>query len=172
MSSEKTVRLALLLLLGGVASPLSAALDYALVQGAVAYATVTNRLKTLNLGYGADGSLNCLWRLRNGELDDSRRLRNAAENEILRPLCDGHAAAHRVQRRRRLQEDRVRHAGPRRTDHPRRITRNRGPGHPRTRFGSRRQTSVRRDHLPYLDIPRSGNAETERILYNMRINMP
>lgn len=111
-------------------------------HGAVAYATVTNRLKTLNLGYGADGSINCLWRLRNGELDgytakvfqvligtndggeswvvaariravlreirsrhpeskiilcgllprgeldDNSRLRNAAANEILRPLCN------------------------------------------------------------------------------------
>ena len=111
-------------------------------HGAAAYATVTNQLKTLNLGFGADGSVNCLWRLRNGELDgytakvfqvligtndgdvswvvaariravlreirsrhpestimlcallprgeldDERRLRNAAANEILRPLCN------------------------------------------------------------------------------------
>lgn len=38
-------------------------------HGAAAYATVTNSLKTLNLGFGADVTVNCLWRLRNGELD-------------------------------------------------------------------------------------------------------
>lgn len=111
-------------------------------HGAPSYLAITNRLRTLNLGFGADGTINCLWRLRNGELDgytakvfqvligtndgdeswvvaariravlreihsrhpeskiilsallprgeldDERRLRNAAANAILKPLCN------------------------------------------------------------------------------------
>ena len=38
-------------------------------HGKDAYASITNELKVLNLGFGADNVRNCLWRLRSGELD-------------------------------------------------------------------------------------------------------
>ena len=41
-------------------------------HGKEAYVDVTNSLRVLNLGYGADNVKNCLWRLRDGELDGYR----------------------------------------------------------------------------------------------------
>ena len=41
-------------------------------HGAAAYVGVTNSLKVLNLGFGADNVKNLLWRLRSGELDGYR----------------------------------------------------------------------------------------------------
>ena len=41
-------------------------------HGKDAYVAVTNELKVLNLGFGADGVRNLLWRLRSGELDGYR----------------------------------------------------------------------------------------------------